>query len=279
MRIAHVANRFAIIDLRGLAIDVGAASGGRFGPDPQLVYDDWQAFREWAECADLPAGASFQRPELGSPAPRPRQLFAIGLNYGAHAAESNIAAPPAPSVFTKFQSSITGGFATVTVPADSHVDWEVELVVVIGRAARNVGAADAWMHVAGVTVGQDLSERLRQMQGQAPQFSLGKSLPGFSPMGPWLVTPDELPNRDDLAIECELNGEVVQSDRTVNMLNNVPVLIEYLSGTLQLYPGDVVFTGTPSGVGFARDPKRRIIPGDTLVSRIEGIGETCLTFC
>jgi len=278
MKIANLSDRLVILDGDRTAIDVERASDGAFGSDPQAVYDRWVEFVTWAGAADLPAGEAFQSADLGAPVPRPRQVFAIGLNYGAHAAESNIDAPTMPSVFTKFQSSITGPFAEVDVPADSSVDWEVELVVAIGTTARNVSAADAWSHVAGVTIGQDLSERLRQLHGPAPQFSLGKSFPGFSPMGPALVTLDELGDPDDLAIECELDGEMVQQDRTSSLIHSVPVLIEHLSGILQLYPGDVIFTGTPSGVGFARDPKRKIEPGQALVSRIEGLGEMRQTF-
>lgn len=272
MRIANLDGR-AVVVRSGTAVDIAEASGGRFGPDPHDVLDEWDDFADWARVAELPEGRAFDADHLGPPVPRPRQVFAIGLNYRAHASESAMEALSLPAVFTKFPSSIVGPAATVELPPGGHVDWEVELVAVIGRPARHVAASDAWNHVAGVTAGQDLSERIRQLDGQLPQFSLGKSFPGFAPIGPELVTVDELDDADDLAIACELDGEVVQDDRTSNMIHDVPSLIEHLSGILQLSPGDVIFTGTPSGVGFARDPKRRIEAGSTLVSRIEGVGE------
>lgn len=277
MRIGNLNGRLVIVR-DDLAFDIATASGGRFGPDPQGVYDDWAGFVEWAATAGLGPGEPFTPGELGAPSPRPTQVFAIGLNYRAHAAEANFEAPGQPAVFTKFQSAITGPYTTVEMPPEGHVDWEVELVAVIGRRARRVRAADAWGHVAGLTIGQDLSERIRQLDGPAPQFSLGKSFLGFAPMGPSLVTIDELPDPDDLAISCELDGETLQSARTSQMIFSVPVLIEHLSEILELYPGDVIFTGTPSGVGAARDPQRFIQAGQTLTSRIEGIGEIRQTF-
>jgi 2-keto-4-pentenoate hydratase/2-oxohepta-3-ene-1,7-dioic acid hydratase in catechol pathway len=153
-----------------------------------------------------------------------------------------------PVTFTKFPSSIVGQGALVALP-EGHVDWEVELVVVIGREAHQVSRESAWEHVAGLTIGQDLSERITQLQGSAPQFSLGKSFPGFGPTGPWLVTPDEFVDRDDLAIACSLSGEVMQSSRTSMMLYDVPELLVRLSAVCPLLPGDIIFSGTPSGIG------------------------------
>jgi 2,4-didehydro-3-deoxy-L-rhamnonate hydrolase len=200
----------------------------------------------------------------------------IGLNYAKHAAESGSPEPEFPPTFTKFPSCITGPNATVELPSES-VDWEVELVVVIGRRAHRVAAADGWSFVAGLTVGQDLSERKVQLRPPVPQFSLGKSFPGFGPTGPWLVTPDELANPDDLGLSCSLNGEVMQDSRTSDLIFSVPVLIEKLSGIIPLLPGDVIFTGTPSGVGVARKPPRFLAPGDVVVSVIEGIGTMTTT--
>jgi 2-keto-4-pentenoate hydratase/2-oxohepta-3-ene-1,7-dioic acid hydratase in catechol pathway len=153
------------------------------------------------------------------------------------------------------------------------VDWEVELVVVVGRTAHHVGIDDAWSYVAGLTVGQDYSEREVQQSGPLPQFSMGKSFPQFGPTGPWLVTVDEFDNRDDLELECTINGETVQKARTSAMITPVPQLIQQLSAVCPLFPGDLIFTGTPSGVGMARTPPRYLKPGDVVVSRIENIGE------
>lgn len=155
---------------------------------------------------------------------------------------------------------------------EAYTDWEVELVVVIGTRARNIPEADAWTHVAGVTVGQDLSERITQLDGPAPQFSLGKSFAGFAPVGPWLVTENELDDRDDLTLSCSLNGETVQDGRTSQMIFPVSALVSRLSQIVALYPGDLIFTGTPAGVGVSRKPQRFLAAGDVLDSAIDGIG-------
>jgi 2-keto-4-pentenoate hydratase/2-oxohepta-3-ene-1,7-dioic acid hydratase in catechol pathway len=266
-----------------VGVDVHHASGGLFDPDPQAVYDRWDEFVQWATTvpaaglADSPAGSVVDRARLGPPVPRPRQIFAIGLNYAAHADESGFVEPDEPVVFTKFVSSIAGPRTTVALPEGS-VDWEVELVVVIGRGGRNIPAAQGWHHVAGVMVGQDLSERRRQHAGPAPQFSLAKSHAGFSPTGPALVTPDELADRDDLEIGAEIDGEVVQAGRTSQFIFPVPELIARLSAVVELYPGDLIFTGTPAGVGAGRTPPRFLQPGEVLCSYISGVGELVQTF-
>ncbi|MGW1202323.1 fumarylacetoacetate hydrolase family protein [Streptomyces cyaneofuscatus] len=278
MRIANLSGRLALIaDDR--AIDVEQASGGTFAADPQAVYERWDEFRTWAAGADLSAGAPFEASDLGSPVPAPRQTLAIGLNYRDHAAESGFVAPDGlPPVFTKYVTSISGPVTEVALPPGGHTDWEVELVAVIGARAENVPEADAWNHVAGLAVGQDISERIVQLAGPAPQFSLGKSYPGFAPIGPWLVTPDEFDNPDDLELRCAINGEEVQKGRTRDLIFSVPALIAGLSAVLPLLPGDVIFTGTPAGVGLGRDPQRFLGHGDELVSTIEGIGELRQTF-
>jgi 2-keto-4-pentenoate hydratase/2-oxohepta-3-ene-1,7-dioic acid hydratase in catechol pathway len=275
VRIANVSGRLALITADGTrAVDVERASGGRFAAEPQAVYERWDEFRDWAGSAELPEGEPFAPADLGAPAPAARQIFAIGLNYRAHADESGFAAPEGlPPVFTKFASSVTGPVSTVRLPEGGHSDWEVELVAVIGREARNVPEADGWSYVAGLTVGQDISERIGQLAGPAPQFSLGKSHPGFAPMGPWLVSADEFDNRDDLELTCTINGEEMQKGRTSDLIFSVPALVSRLSEVLPLQPGDVVFTGTPSGVGMGRTPQRWLADGDVVVSTIEGIGE------
>jgi len=146
-------------------------------------------------------------------------------------------------------------------------------VVVIGEQAKNVPAESAWQYVAGVTVGQDISERISQLAGPAPQFSLGKSFPGFTPMGPWLVTVDELEDPDNLELGCKLGDEIVQLGRTNKLIYSVPRLIEALSEVVTLFPGDIIFTGTPEGVGFGRKPQRFVQDGEVLTSWIEGVGE------
>jgi 2-keto-4-pentenoate hydratase/2-oxohepta-3-ene-1,7-dioic acid hydratase in catechol pathway len=276
MRIANLSGRLSLV-VDGLAVDVAEASGGAFGPEVQAVYHDFAAFRSWARGAALPSGRPFDPRDLGAPAPAPRQLFAIGLNYRDHARESGFTPPPEPAVLTKFVSSITGPVTEVELP-DGQVDWEVELVVVIGAGGRCIAVGDAWSHVAGLTAGQDISERVLQRTGLAPQFSLAKSHPGFSPMGPWLVTPDELPNPDDVELTCAIDGELVQKGRSRDLIFDVPELTARLSAVLPLLPGDVIYTGTPAGVGMGRTPQRFLRPGEMLTSSITGIGELSQTF-
>jgi 2-keto-4-pentenoate hydratase/2-oxohepta-3-ene-1,7-dioic acid hydratase in catechol pathway len=272
MRIANLSGRLVLI-VGAKAIDVERASEGRFGSSPQAIYDRWAEFRDWAGTVTT-AGNGFDVRDLGAPAPLPRQLLAAGLNYRDHAAESGFTVPEGlPPIFTKFTSSITGPVTTVRLPEGGHSDWEIELVVVVGTAMSDVAEQDVWDHVAGLTIGQDLSERISQMAGPVPQFSLGKSLPGFAPMGPWLVTPDEFGDPDDVELLCMLNGEQMQKGRTSELIFSVPVLLSRLSALLPLYPGDVIFTGTPAGVGLGRQPQRWLAAGDELVSTIEGIGE------
>lgn len=269
MKLANVDGRAALI-LDGVAVDVARASAGSFGPELSGIYDAWDAFTAWAASAQPSTGTAFVEGDLSAPSPSPKQVFAIGLNYRAHAAEGGRDVPKAPAVFTKFPTCLGRPFDPVASVPGRH-DWEAELVVVIGRRAHGVSAADAWSCVAGVTCGQDYSERDTQ-NASGGHFSLGKSFPGFGPTGPWLVTPDELANRDDLAISCEVSGVVMQSSRTSNMVFPVATLIEHLSSIVTLLPGDVIFTGTPEGVGYARTPPRLLAVGDTVVTTIEGIG-------
>lgn len=270
MRVANVAGRATLLDSAGIGLDIGKASDGRFPADPQALFEHWDELTAWA--AGRTGDTEVDPARLEAPTPVPRQVFAIGLNYAAHAAEAKLERPVTPPVFTKFPTSITGPRATVVLPSGS-VDWEVELVVAIGRRAVGVAESAAWGYVAGLMVGQDLSERVVQLAGPVPQFSLGKSYPGFGPVGPALVTPDELADPDDLALGCAVDGEELQRGRTRDMIFAVPELIARLSAVCPLLPGDIVFTGTPSGVGMARDPQRYLHPGTTLVSYVEGIGE------
>ncbi|MGY0499273.1 fumarylacetoacetate hydrolase family protein [Nocardia sp. FBN12] len=273
MRIANIDGRLALAANNGY-LDVAKASDGRFGPDPQAVFEDWSTFVDWASRFDTAAHPVVETTEQtvwGPPVPRPRQIFAIGLNYHDHAAESGLDSPTVPPVFTKFPTSLTGHEQPVILPADT-VDWEVELVAVIGTRCDYVSESDAWDHIAGVTVGQDLSERSLQLAGPAPQFSLGKSYRGFAPTGPELVTVDELPDRNNLEIGCAVADEVLQQGRTADLIFTVPQLVAHLSAVCPLLPGDLIFTGTPAGVGGARKPPKFLRPGDVLISWIEGVG-------
>jgi 2,4-diketo-3-deoxy-L-fuconate hydrolase len=270
MRIASRLGRSVLVE-GNLCADIENASQGAFGHEIDDLYRHWQRFLEWARESAPSPDQPFDVSELDAPVQRPRQVFAIGLNYLDHAAESGVKPPSSATVFTKFPTCLVGPTATIELPS-TNVDWEVELVAVIGRTADRVSRADAWKHVAGLTVGQDISERTVQLAGPVPQFSLGKSYPTFGPIGPWLVTPDDLQRRDDLELQCSVSGRVLQKGRTGQMVFSVSELIAQISQVCPMLPGDLLFTGTPHGVGMARKPQEFLQPGTTLVSEIEGIG-------
>ena len=273
MRIFNHADRLVLGlgDTEG--VDVATASRGRFDADVQSVYEQWDDFVSWATGFRGAADVTIEPSHLGPPVPRPRQIFGIGLNYRDHADEAGLPLPDRPMVLTKFTASVTGpGGSIVRVPGS--VDFEVELVAVVGRRAQQVAASDAWDHIAGLTAGQDLSERDLQWAGSAPQqFSLSKSFTGFTPIGPALVTLAEFADPGDLRLGCLINGESMQVGRTRDMVFSIPELVAYLSGILPLLPGDLIFTGTPAGIGFTRNPKRLLEVGDELVTWVDGIGQ------
>jgi 2-keto-4-pentenoate hydratase/2-oxohepta-3-ene-1,7-dioic acid hydratase in catechol pathway len=274
MRLLNNAGRLAL-EIQGHALDVERASGGCFDADPQTVYARWDEFRSWAVTVDLDRAAlePFAESALGPPVPLPPQVFAVGLNYRTHAEEAGLEVPDEPFVFTKFPAAVTGPFAEIELPSDT-VDFEAELVAVIGRRAYRVSSAEAWGHIAGLTVGQDLSDRAQQLSGPAPQqYNLGKSFTGFAPIGPALVTPDELADRDDLDLSCSLADGEMQRTRTSDLIFPVARIVEFLSHILPLLPGDLIFTGTPSGIGWTREPRRTLQPGDDLVTEVVGIGQ------
>ena len=271
IRLANVAGRAALLVGDGM-IDVARASGGRFSSDPMAALADWEVFAEWARdwtAADVTA--PFAEKDLGPPVPRPAKVYGIGMNYRDHAREAGLELPKQPMVFTKFPSCLAGPRADI-VCASERVDWEVELVAVIGRGGRAIGEDRALAHVAGYTVGQDVSDRRLQFADAPPQFSLGKSLDGYGPIGPALVSLDAFPDPNDLALTCDVGGERMQQGRTRDMIFGVPALVAYLSRWCTLEPGDLVFTGTPAGVGSTREPRRYLQPGEEIVSAIEGIG-------
>ncbi|MDX6299928.1 MAG: hypothetical protein QOF53_1142 [Nocardioidaceae bacterium] len=276
MRIANVAGRASLLVDDG-AVDIAGASGGRFSPDPQSLYDNWDAFRIWAATLGSASTTPYDPSDLGPPVPRPGQVFGIGFNYRDHAVETNFELPADPLTFTKFPSCITGPNGVVALSGD-QVDWEVELVIVIGRDAHRVPSADGWSVVAGVTVGQDISDRYMQFRPPTPQFSLGKSFPGYGPIGPVVVTPEALADRDDLELGCTLNGQLMQKGRTSDMVFSVPELIARLSTVVTLRPGDLIFTGTPAGIGLGRKPPVWLQPGDELRSFVTGVGEMVHNF-
>jgi 2-keto-4-pentenoate hydratase/2-oxohepta-3-ene-1,7-dioic acid hydratase in catechol pathway len=239
----------------------------------------WATLRDWAATRPSGEGDPIEPPELGPPVPRPTTVYGAGVHHREHVREAGMEPPATPMIFTKFPSCLVGPRADVQLSSD-YVDWEVELVVVIGARARRVPEARALDYVAGYCVGQDVSDRKLQFSDKPPQFSLGKSLDTFGPTGPALVTLDELADPLDQGIECEISGERMQHARTSDMIFSVPALFAKQSARCTLESGDLVFTGTPSGVGSVRDPRRYLAAGDVIRSAIEGLGtmeKRCIT--
>ncbi|HXX89195.1 MAG TPA: fumarylacetoacetate hydrolase family protein [Acidimicrobiales bacterium] len=271
-RVANLAGRAVLVE-GDAAYDVATLSQGRLPPDPMAMPARMAELDELAETlADAEPTAPVDARALGPCVPHPAKVIGIGLNYRGHAAETGAEIPSSPLVFSKFSSALAGPGADIVLPSES-TDWEVELVVVIGRGGRHIPEERALSHVAGYCIGQDVSERVVQWSGKPPQFDLGKSYDTFGPIGPALVSLAAVADPLDLAISCELSGDTVQSSRTSDMIFSVPELVAHLSGVCTLEPGDVIFTGTPAGVGMARAPARFLAPGDEVVSRIEGLGE------
>ncbi len=209
---------------------------------------------------------------LRPPVPDPQKLICIGLNYAAHAAEANIEPPSRPTFFAKFANALAPDGATVELPATSDkVDYEAEVAFVIGRTAKDVAEAGALDHVAGYTLLNDLSAR--DLQFATPQWMVGKVFDGSAPCGPALVTPDEAGAHDEIAFELTLNGERMQSSSTDDLIFSVPALIADLSSLMTLAPGDIISTGTPSGVGSTRDPRVWLRAGDEVVVSSPQLGE------
>src|SRR6056297_3723839 len=211
-------------------------------------------------------------PRLGPPVGRIGKFIGIGLNYLDHAAETGMAPPDHPIVFMKATSSIIGPNDTVSLPRSSrHSDWEVELGVVIGKPAKYVSEADALDHVAGYCIVNDVSERTFQAK-LSGQWTKGKSCDTFGPIGPWLVTPDEVGDPQALGMSLDVNGERMQTGSTSAMIFGVAHVVSYLSQMMSLHPGDVIATGTPPGVGMGMTPPRFLAPGDVMELEIEGLG-------
>jgi 2-keto-4-pentenoate hydratase/2-oxohepta-3-ene-1,7-dioic acid hydratase in catechol pathway len=259
------------LHLDGRVIDVERRSRGEFSSDVMDALARWDEFWGWAIAQRPEAGdAALDPTELQACVPRPRQVFGIGLNFRDHAREAKLPEPKQPMVFTKFPSCISSPRTEVPLTSDT-VDWEIELVVVIGREAQGVSTSDALSYVAGYCVGQDISDRRQQFSDVPPQFSLGKSAPGFGPVGPWIVGRESV-DVSQLEMVCEINGQRMQHGNTRDMVFGVPELISFLSQRCTLLPGDLIFTGTPAGVGSVREPRVYLKPGDVIRSEITGLG-------
>jgi 2-keto-4-pentenoate hydratase/2-oxohepta-3-ene-1,7-dioic acid hydratase in catechol pathway len=209
---------------------------------------------------------------LLAPIPRPPKFICVGLNYRDHAREAGLEIPSVPTIFSKFSNVVIGPGATIVLPKISkRPDYEAEFAFVIGSGGRHIPAASALDHVFGYTIVNDVSARDYQMA--TSQWLMGKTFDTFAPMGPWIVTRDEIADPHSLDLTLEIGGEILQHSNTRELVFGVPALIEFISSVVTLEPGDVVATGTPAGVGFARKPPRYLRDGDEVVIRIQGIGE------
>ncbi len=210
---------------------------------------------------------------LESPIPDPAKIVCLGLNYRDHAAESGMPIPDEPVLFSKYATSLVGHHAEIVLPrSSSEVDYEAELVVVVGAGGRHIPKDQAYLHVAGYMVGHDVSARDWQLNKPGKQWMAGKTFDTFAPTGPELVSADEIPNPHDLAISLKLNGKTMQASNTGRMIFQIDQIIAYLSGIFTLETGDLIFTGTPPGVGMARKPPVWLQPGDLVEVEIERLG-------
>jgi len=269
MKIANVDGR-AMVVVDGRLFDIERASGGSLPADPMAVLTRLDEVRK----LDLSKskGISLDGVRLGPPVPRPSKILAAAGNYSDHVKEAGFEDPGEPNLFAKLPSALMGPRDAIRIPPGrTNIDWEVELVVVIGKRARNVSEESAWSYVAGVTCGQDVSDREEQFRA-FQQYTIAKSFDTYAPTGPYLVTVDELANRDNVSLRTFLNDEEVQNGSTGKLIFPVAKLIAWTSKACTLEPGDLFFTGTPGGVGAFRKPPRWLTPGITVRSEIEGVG-------
>ena len=264
---------------------LGARSGDSISDlhaaDPSIP-DNMRDFLAAGDNALASARAAIEKGEDGIPASEatihapinnPEKIICIGLNYADHAAESGMPIPGEPIVFSKYASSIIDPGDNIVAPSVSNqVDYEVELVVVIGKAGRNVSETDALNHVAGYMVGHDVSARDYQLEKPGAQWMMGKTFDTFAPIGPDLVTSDDVADPHNLGIRCIVNGETVQDSNTSQLIFSVPQLIAYLTHVFTLAPGDLIFTGTPPGVGMGRTPQLWLKDGDHVACEVDGLG-------
>jgi 2,4-diketo-3-deoxy-L-fuconate hydrolase len=274
MRLANYKGRATIV-VDGRAVDVEHATGGQLSSNPMVLSDLahhglLKAVETSVEANDWPL---VDETHLGAPVPRPPKGFGVALNYKQHALESGRDLPTEPHLFGKMENCVCGPFDEIIVPAGrTEIDFEAELVIVFGRTCKHATREDAWSFLAGVTAGQDISDRGEQFRPPVKQFTIAKTYDTFGPIGPYLVTTDELSNRDALELEGRVSGEVMQHSNTSDLIFDVPALIVWLSRYITFQPGDLLWTGTPGGVGEARTPQRFLHAGDVVETEIEGIG-------
>mgnify|MGYP001166696959 FL=1 len=269
-KLANISGRASLVEDDNY-YDLEVISNGEFNSNPSDALQNQNRLKQLnGQLSEMEPTGVINDSELGPPVSFSANCYAVGLNYKNHAEESGLEIPDVPMIFTKHTSCLVGPFTTIEMRSDA-VDYEAELVAVIGKTGKDIKREDAWDHVAGLCVGQDISDRGVQFSTKnLPQFNLGKSFDTFGPIGPFLVSPDELPNKDGLEIECLVNDEVRQKDNTNDLIFDIPFIICYLSEIVTLNVGDVIFTGTPGGVGVMEG--KFLKEGDILTTHIEGLG-------
>ena len=279
MRFANVQGRSTLViagpDGVDHAVDIETASDGSFGSGPAVYVDlaNHPALAALASAVDVAAAPVLDPALLGAPVPRPPKGLGVGLNYRTHALESGRELPTEPHLFAKTENCVCGPFDDVIAPAGRHeIDYEAEVVIAFGRTCRHATEADAWSYLAGVTCGQDISDRGEQFRPPIKQFTIAKSYDTFGPTGPFLVTADELADPNALELTGIVSGEVMQHANTSDLIFSIPALVVWLSRFMTFGPGDLVWTGTPGGVGEARTPQRFLLDGDVIETTVGGIG-------
>jgi 2-keto-4-pentenoate hydratase/2-oxohepta-3-ene-1,7-dioic acid hydratase in catechol pathway len=261
-------------NLNGQYIDVNAADPQSPSSVRELLElgNGWQR-RAWGALQRGPVRHDARTATLLAPVPDARKIVCIGLNYRDHARESGMEPPGEPVLFSKYSTALVGHGGNILAPPESQqVDYEAELVVVIGRGGRRIPKAKAMEHVGGYAVGNDVSARDWQLTKPGKQWMAGKTFDTFAPVGPALVTPDEVPDPHKLGIRLRLNGTTMQDSNTDQLIFHIDELIAYLSTVFTLEPGDLIFTGTPPGVGMARKPPVWLQAGDVVEVEIDGLG-------
>jgi 2-keto-4-pentenoate hydratase/2-oxohepta-3-ene-1,7-dioic acid hydratase in catechol pathway len=261
----------------GIVLDGKNYDSSALGEDYNETFFETGGLERLKAFVDKNSGSLTALPEgarLGSPVARPSKIICIGLNYIDHARETGATPPPEPVIFMKSTTSLVGPNDNIVIPKNSKkTDWEVELALVIGKKASYVSEQDALSHVAGYCLLNDVSEREFQIE-RSGTWDKGKGCDTFAPLGPWLVTPDEIKDVHNLRLWLTLNGKKMQDGTTSNLIFNIPFLISYTSQFMTLLPGDVISTGTPAGVGLGMNPNVYLKPGDVVELGIDGLGQS-----
>ena len=269
-KLACISGRASLIDDNNY-YDLEVISQGEFDEDTSNALLNIEGLNKLsANLEKFEPSGLIEEQNIDSPISSPKNCYAVGLNYRNHAEEANMDIPSVPMIFTKHTTCLTGPYSDINMRSD-HVDYEAELVVIIGSKGKNIPKDKAWDYVAGLCVGQDISDRVVQFSSNPPQFNLGKSFDTFGPLGPYIVSPDCLDDKTSLSIVCKVNEETRQKDNTNDLIFDIPEIIKYLSEIVTLNTGDVIFTGTPGGVGVMEG--KFLKDGDVLITEIEGLGK------